>query len=181
MIRILVLEDSKDDYEMVAQSYEAAGLSVELSRVESEPFFREALEQGEWDLVLLDYALPRFNGVAALDLARKLRPEAPAVILSGVIEDDLAAETLKIGAADYVAKDHLERLVPVTERLLRITARRRDALRRFRSALADLKACVAELADADNTGFEADRVGRLEHVTANLESLATELVASSRG
>jgi DNA-binding NtrC family response regulator len=179
MIRILFLEDSKDDYEMVARSYEAAGLAVDLSRVESEPFFREALEQEDWDLVLLDYALPRFNGVAALDLAHKIRPEAPAVILSGVIEHDLAAETLKIGAADYVAKDNLERLVPVTQRLLRVNARRKDAMRRFRSTLAELRACATELAEGD-AHFAAQRLGRLEQAAANLESLATELVASSR-
>jgi DNA-binding NtrC family response regulator len=130
--------------------------------------------------VLLDYALPRFNGVAALDLARKIRPEAPAIILSGVIEHDLAAETLKIGAADYVAKDNLERLVPVTQRLLRVNARRQDAMRRFRSTLAELRACAAELAEGEGPHVAAKRLGRLEQVAADLESLATELVASSR-
>jgi CheY-like chemotaxis protein len=178
MIRILVLEDSKDDFEIVARTYEAAGLAVELRRVESQVFFRQALENEEWDLLLLDYALPRFDGIAALDLARKIKPEAPAVILSGVMEDDLAAQTLKFWAADHVAKDNLSRLVPVTERLLRVTAQRKEWIRRFRESIEDLRRCIAELEANDSDDFVTERVSRLRTVADNLESLATELVAT---
>lgn len=180
MIRILFLEDNKDDVEIVAQTYKSAGLLAEIERVESQPVYREALEQQDWDLLLLDYALPRFDGVAALDLARKIRPELPAVILSGVMAEDLATETLKIGAADYVLKDALERLVPVTERVLREAEHRKELMRQFRLALANLHGCIAEIRNNGRDSALTSSYVRLGDIAKDLEKLAVELVAWRR-
>lgn len=178
MIRILFLEDNRDDVEIVAETYKSAGLSVEVARVESQPMFRQALEQEDWDLLLLDYALPRFDGVSALELARRMRPELPAVILSGVVAEDLATETLKFGAADYVLKDRLDRLVPVTERVLRDAERRKELMRQFRLSLSKLHGCVAELHNAGLAAALAPRLGRLGDIAKEIETLALQLVAS---
>ena len=180
MIRILFLEDNRDDAEIVAQTYESAGLSVQIERVESQPLFRQALEKQEWDLLLLDYALPRFDGIAALDLARKIRPELPAVILSGVIAEDLATETLKVGAADYVLKDALERLVPVTERVLRDAEHRKELMRQFRLALANMHGCIAELRNNGRDTSLTHSYARLGEIAKDLETLAVQLVAWRR-
>jgi DNA-binding NtrC family response regulator len=178
VIRILFLEDSKDDAEIVAQTYKSAGISVHIERVESQPLFRQALEKHDWDLLLLDYALPRFDGIAALDLARKIRPELPAVILSGAIAEDLATETLKVGAADYILKDGLDRLIPVTERVLRDAERRKDLMRRLRSSLANLRGCVAELQGNGSGTALAIPLGRLGDIAREIETVAVQLVAS---
>jgi DNA-binding NtrC family response regulator len=180
MIHILFLEDNRDDVEIVAQTYQSAGLSVAIERVESQPLFRQALEKQEWDLLLLDYALPRFDGIAALDVARKIRPELPAVILSGVMAEDLATETLKIGAADYVLKDGLERLVPVTQRVLRDAERRKELMRQFRSSLTNLHGCVAELRNTGRDTPFAIPLARLGDIAQEIEALAAELVGSRR-
>jgi DNA-binding NtrC family response regulator len=180
VIHILLLEDNRDDAEIVAQTYRSAGLSVQIERVESQPLFRQALEKQEWDLLLLDYALPRFDGIAALDLARKIRPELPAVILSGAIAEDLATETLKVGAADYVLKDGLDRLVPVTERVLRDAQRSKELMRQLRSSLANLHGCVAELRNKRRGTELAIRLARLGDIARDIETLAMELVASRR-
>ena len=178
MIRVLFLEDNRDDVEIVAQTYKSAGLAVEVERVESQPMFRQALEHEDWDLLLLDYALPRFDGVSALELARRLRPELPAVILSGVMAEDLAAETLKIGAADYVLKDSLDRLGPVTARVLRDAERRKELMRQFRLSLSKLHGCVAELHNSGLAAALAPRLGRLGDIAKEIETLALQLVAS---
>jgi len=180
MIRILFLEDNRDDAEMVAQAYESAGLSVEIERVESQPLFRQALEQHEWDLLLLDYALPRFDGIAALDLARKIRPELPAIILSGVMAEDLATETLKVGASDYVLKDGLDRLVPVTERVLRDAEHRKEVMRKFRLALANLHGCIAELRNNCHDTTLAAPLARLGDIARDIETVAVQLVGLRR-
>lgn len=178
MIRILLLEENRDDVEIVAQTYKSAGFSVEIERVESQPMFRQALEQEDWDLLLLDYALPRFDGVAALELARKIRPEVPAVILSDVMAEDLATETLKVGAADYVLKDRLDRLVPVTERVLRDAERRKELMRQFRLSLSKLHGCVAELHNIGLGATLAPPLSRLGDIAKEIETLAVKLVAS---
>ena len=180
MIHILFLEDNRDDAEIVAQTYRSAGLTVELERVESQALFRQALEKQDWDLLLLDYALPRFDGIAALDLARKIRPELPAVILSGAIAEDLATETLKVGAADYVLKHALDRLVPVTQRVLRDSERRKELMRRLRTSLANLHGSVAELRNKSRGSELAIPLARLGDLASDIETLAMELVASRR-
>jgi CheY-like chemotaxis protein len=180
VIRILFLEDNRDDIEIVTQTYKSSGLSVDVERVESQPLFRQALEQQAWDLLLLDYALPRFDGIAALDLARKLRPELPAIILSGVMTEDLATETLKVGAADYVLKDGLQRLVPVTQRVLRDAERCKELMRQFRSSLANLHGCVAELRNNGRGSALAAPLARLGDIARDIETVAVQLVASRR-
>jgi DNA-binding NtrC family response regulator len=117
----------------------AAGLRVELERVESSPTFRAALARGGVDLVLAGYSLPRFDGMAALEIARELRPEVPVVLISGVIGEELAIETLKLGSTDYVLKQQLDRLVPVVLRALRESEGRRRTLLEVRAASREVR------------------------------------------
>ncbi len=124
-----------------------AGLRVELERVESRPTFRAALIRGAVDLVIADYSLPRFDGVAVLELVRELRPDLPVVLVSGVIDEELAIETLKLGATDYVLKQRLDRLVPVVLRALHESETRRRTLLTLREALREVRDCANALDD----------------------------------
>jgi DNA-binding NtrC family response regulator len=148
--RIVLVEDDVDDAELVRARLAEAGLRVDLERVESSPTFRAALTRGDVDLVLADYSLPRFDGMAVLELARELRPDLPVILMSGVIEENLAIETLKLGATDYVLKQRLDRLAPVVLRALRENEGRRRTLVEVREASREIRDCSTALeTDAD--------------------------------
>src|SRR5262245_42560605 len=80
--------------------------------------FLAALGDFHPDLILADYSLPSFDGIAALSIAREQCPAVPFVFVSGALGEELAIETLKQGATDYVLKQRLERLVPAVRRAL---------------------------------------------------------------
>ena len=150
-IRVLLVEDDVDDAELMKARFADAGLRVEMERVESSPTFRAALARGDTDVVLADYSLPRLDGVAVLELARELRPDIPVVLISGVISEDLALETLKLGATDYVLKQRLDRLVPVVLRVLRERQERHATLEELDDAISGVRESVAAL-DGDIDG-----------------------------
>ncbi|HEY9877111.1 MAG TPA: ATP-binding protein [Leptolyngbyaceae cyanobacterium] len=117
--RILLLEDVDFDREMIQATLSKSGLSSEVFCVETREAFLAALRQIPVDLVLADYSLPGFNGLAALEMSRALCPEVPFILVSGVLGEELAIESLKQGATDYVLKQRLDRLVLSVQRALR--------------------------------------------------------------
>ncbi len=119
MMRILLLEDSWADAELIGAALAKSKINCELVRVETRADFIEALKTETLDLILADYALPSFDGFSALELVRAICPEVPFIIISGILGEERAIETLKSGATDYVLKQRLERLVPAVERALR--------------------------------------------------------------
>ncbi|MBC8113464.1 MAG: response regulator [Candidatus Saccharimonas sp.] len=125
-LHILYLEDSHADATLVEATLAESGLDFELKCVETEAEFQAALQQGSLDVILSDYRLPSFDGMAALELARFQLPEVPFIFVSGGIGEERAIETLKAGATDYVLKDRLKRLVPSVERAVREAAERAE-------------------------------------------------------
>lgn len=119
MTSILHLEDNLLDHKLVAAQLAEAELDLRLTRVETESGFRKALREEPVDLILADYRLPQFDGLAALRLAQEVRPDVPVIIVSGAMGEMVAVDVLKAGATDYVLKEHLERLVPAVRRALR--------------------------------------------------------------
>ena len=124
--RILHLEDDPLDAELILHRLEADGLDCRIERAETEAAFLQALERGGVDLVLADFSLPGANGLEALRLARQVKPEVPFIIVSGVIGEEAAVDSLKSGATDYILKDRLSRLTPAVRRALEEAALRRD-------------------------------------------------------
>jgi EAL domain-containing protein (putative c-di-GMP-specific phosphodiesterase class I)/GGDEF domain-containing protein len=86
------------------------GLNPEIERVEDETSLHAALGAGSWDLVISDYALPGYGGMAALALVRAHDPDLPFILVSGVLVDERAASAMRAGANDYVLKGNLARL-----------------------------------------------------------------------
>ena len=134
MMRILLLEDSWSDAELIGTTLKKSINGCELVRVETRTDFIKALKTETLDLILADYALPSFDGFSALELARAICPEVPFIIISGILGEERAIETLKSGATDYVLKQRLERLVPAVERALR-EAEERKLLRQAETEL----------------------------------------------
>src|SRR6185369_9082135 len=96
--------------------------------------FGAALERGEVDLVLADFALPSFDGMSALAMVRERHPDLPFVFVSGKLGEEAAIESLKSGATDYVLKNRLSRLVPAVQRAL-TEAKERAKQRKTEQAL----------------------------------------------
>jgi len=119
ILRILHLEDDLNDAELVRTALEADGFGFEVARVETETDFMAALTEKEYDIILADYKLPSFDGLSALAAAREKTPGVPFIFVSGVMGEELAIETLKNGATDYVLKQRLSRLAPAVRRALK--------------------------------------------------------------
>ena len=125
-LRILNLEDDPKDTELIQAKLEEEGIACELVRVETEADFVSAVEQGGYDLLLVDYKLPGFDGMSALAISKEKCSDIPFVFVSGSIGEDVAIEALKNGATDYVLKDKLSRLAPAIRRALQDAALRRE-------------------------------------------------------
>src|SRR5262245_16205959 len=109
-IRILMVEDVAAEAELTSSRLLQAGLQCVLHRVETEKTMREALQEFAPDVILSDFSLPAFDGLAALDVARSVMPEIPFIFLSGTIGEERAILALQRGAVDYVLKANVTRL-----------------------------------------------------------------------
>ncbi len=117
-LRILIVEDVPEDAELVQRELRSAGLVFETARVEEEAGLLAALDTFRPDIVLADYSLPRFDGLAAVRLVSARCPEVPVVVVTGSINEEIAADCLRAGAVDYVIKEHLARLAPAVRAAL---------------------------------------------------------------
>lgn len=135
-LHILMLEDVVTDADLIQRELEREGFVFEVRRVTTQDGFQQALESFGPDLILVDYSLPEFDGMSALEIAQEERPHIPVVFVSGAIGEERAIETLKKGATDYVLKDQLSRLGPAVRRALR-EAEERQARREAEAALRE--------------------------------------------
>src|SRR5687767_10300257 len=94
-IRLLMIEDVREEAELASHQLRRAGIEHVLERVETEAQLRRALEIFDPSLILSDFSLPQFDGMAALRLAMELRPEIPFVFFSGTIGEERAIDALK--------------------------------------------------------------------------------------
>jgi len=138
-LRILVVEDSRRDLDLIVREFQLAGYSVQAERVETAEELTAALARASWDAVISDNALPSFDATGALSVLQSSHPEIPFVIFSGMIGEERAVGLMKAGASDYVSKRNLPRLIPVIERELRDAAERVER-RRIESQLGEMRA-----------------------------------------
>ncbi len=135
-LRILILEDLPGDAELMVRELRKSHLGFSSKRVETQEDFLQQLAGFVPDLILADYKLPRFDGVTALKLARKITPFTPVIIVTGSLNEEVAVDYMKAGAADYVLKESLTRLGPAVKGALQKKQiqeekrRAEDALRR---------------------------------------------------
>ena len=149
-LRLLIVEDSADDKELLLQSLRSQGYQVMSATVDTPVAMRAALERQEWDLITCDHSMPGFDAPAALAIAKELRPEVPFIIVSGEIDLNLAVALIRLGAQDYVQKSELIRLGPVIERELRdakLTHQRKLAEDRLHESQELFRAIVENVGD----------------------------------
>jgi two-component system sensor histidine kinase UhpB len=143
-LRVLLVEDSRDDADLILFALDESGFDIVSARVETEAGMREALQSAGWDVVISDFNLPRFDTRAALALLRETDADIPFIIVSGCIGEESAVALMKEGASDFVMKDKLARLAPAIERELRDAATRREH-RRAQEALRENEKLLREI------------------------------------
>jgi len=136
--RILLVEDVADDAELALLELRRAGLHADHRVVDKEKSFVDALREFAPDLILSDFSMPGFDGMAALALAREVCPDTPFIFVSGTIGEESAVRALRSGATDYVMKTNLARLPAAVERALR-EGRERAARRKAEEELETLR------------------------------------------
>ncbi len=135
-IRVLIVEDSEDDALLLLRELKKGGYEPKFRRVDTPEAMEKAIVSEPWDIVIADYAMPRFNGLAALKILQDKGPDIPFILTSGTVGEDTAVKAMKAGAHDYIMKDNLTRLVSAVERELKeaeVRRSRREAEDELRS------------------------------------------------
>jgi signal transduction histidine kinase len=148
-LSILLLEDDVLDAELTCASLGFEEGECSTTRVDNRIDFENAVKTHSFDVVLADYSLPSFDGISALKIAQTYCPDTPFIFVSGALGEELAIETLKQGATDYVLKHRLERLRPSVLRALR------EKEARFQKQRAETR--LRELADENARLYDEAR------------------------
>ena len=122
-MRILLLEDSATDAELIQHALRQLGFPFTLHHVDSRSAFVQQLKKAPPDVILSDFSLPSLDGYTALELAKERCPDIPFIFVTGTLGEEVAIETLKKGATDYVLKHRLSRLIPSVHRAMREATR----------------------------------------------------------
>jgi len=117
-IKILHLEDSLKDSELIHSLIESGGIGHDYFLADNEKDFINILETENIDIILSDYSLPGCNGNEAIKVAREKYSHIPFIFVSGTIGENAAINAMLNGATDYVLKNKLERLLPAIKRAL---------------------------------------------------------------
>ena len=144
-IRILVVEDSESDFDLLSLRLAHQGLHADLERVETEAEMRAALTGAAWELVISDHKLPRFSLSGALRVLKEHGPEIPLIVVSGAIGEEAAVDAMLGGADDFIMKGNLSRLAPAITRSIN-AAHTRRAQRLAEAALRERDSTLHSLA-----------------------------------
>ncbi|HKW29508.1 MAG TPA: response regulator [Verrucomicrobiae bacterium] len=145
-LSILCVEDVPTDVAMLNHALREGGMSFRSKRVDSQEAFLHELEHNPPDVILSDHGLPSFDGFMALAIAREKCPEVPFIFVTGKLGEQIAIETLRNGATDYVLKSNLTKLAPTIQRALR-KAEERTALNQELLRLQQSEACYRQLVE----------------------------------
>ncbi len=159
-LRCLIVEDAEDDVVPLLRQLRAGGYDVTWERVDTPEAMRAALGRQPWDVVISDYSMPRFSGLAALELLQASGLDLPFIVVSGTIGEDVAVAAMKAGAHDYLMKGKLARLAPAVQRELREAARRRER-KQAEAALRTSEEHLSNLFEKAPLGYQSlDADGR---------------------
>jgi len=170
-LRVLILEDSASDAELVVRELRRFGYDPLWTRVETEEEFRAHIAP-ELDIVLADYTLPQFDAPGALSILQELGLSIPFIIVTGTITEETAVTILKLGADDFLLKDRLARLGPAISNALQ-QRQLRDQRRRAQQSLVESEARYRRLATSMSAlVVELDRKGTILFVNEAVTPLA---------
>jgi signal transduction histidine kinase len=183
-VRILYLEDDRNDVELVCAKLEDEGLACSVIPVETQGDFVKALNDNGFDVILADYKLPSFDGLTALGIAREKAPDVPFIFVSGSMGEELAIDSLKRGATDYVLKQRLSRLGPAMRRALEEAQEHRERekaeeeVRKYQQHLEEMVKERTVQLEAANEQLEREIAERKE-AEKGLKRISEELKRSN--
>ena len=163
-IQILMLEDDPTHAELARRALEHAGVTFVITRVETRAEFERQLSETPPDIILSDYSLPTFDGLQALRIVQGTDPDIPFIFVTGTLGEEVAIETLKNGATDYILKQHLARLGASVRRALSEALERRErhaAEKKLLQSNEQLRALTAHLQQVREE--ECIRIARQVH------------------
>lgn len=117
-LRVLMIEDSQDDALLVIRELKKGGYNTLSERVETSSDMAKALKDKQWDVIICDYHLPKFNASSALFLLKEENLDIPLIVVTGAVGEEAAVECMHLGAKDYIMKSNLSRLCPAIAREL---------------------------------------------------------------
>jgi two-component system cell cycle sensor histidine kinase/response regulator CckA len=125
-LRVLIIEDSQSDTELLVRTLRRGGYEVDYRRVDSAPALAAALDAQEWDLAISDGPMAGFSGTAALSMIRGKGLDLPFLFVTGPRGEETSIHAMRMGAQDFLRKDDLARLLPAVERELQQAVIRRN-------------------------------------------------------
>ncbi|MCK4889443.1 MAG: PAS domain S-box protein, partial [Candidatus Aminicenantes bacterium] len=164
-------EDVPEDAELVERELHKEKISFVSYRTDNKQGFLKGLKKFKPDLILSDYALPRFNGLEALELVKEKAPEIPFIMVTGSINEETAVECMKKGSWDYVIKEHLSRLGYAVINALKLKAENdkkklgEEALQESEEKFRNFVETSADLV------FRLTKTGRIDYVSPRVEDL----------
>jgi diguanylate cyclase (GGDEF)-like protein/PAS domain S-box-containing protein len=176
-LKVLLVEDSEDDAELVLDELARGGFEPEAHRVDRLPELRQALAERQWDVVLSDFNIIDFTAAEALRAVHESRHDLPFLILSGAVQAEQAVSLLKLGAHDFLNKDALARLIPAIEREMR------ESAERTQRRLAEERVRILSLAIEQSpvSVVITDRDGRIDYANPKFEQVTGYSLAEARG
>lgn len=117
-LRLLLLEDSADDAELIQHVLKRAGLQFDADVVSDENEFLSALDNSNYDAVLADNALPQYSSLQALNLIKKRNPYTAFILVTGTVSEEFAVDIMQRGADDYILKSNLARLASAIKKAI---------------------------------------------------------------
>ncbi len=170
-LHILIIEDSEDDALLLLRELRRGGYDPISERVDSADAMKNALERTHWDLIISDYLMPHFSGLAALNTLTDSGHDIPFIIVSGNIGEDVAVNAMRAGAHDYISKGNLARLIPAVDREIRDAETRRER-KRTEVQLKESRQKLFETLETINEGFfTLDREWRFSYVNTEAARL----------
>jgi PAS domain S-box-containing protein len=159
-LRVLILEDTPDDADLLELELRRAGYDLTVECVCTAEAMSAALRRRQWDIIISDYAMPGFSGLAAIQVLQQSGLDIPFILVSGTVGEETAVAAMKAGASDYLVKGHLARLTPAIERELREADDRRQR-KNAQHALQESEARFRSLSASSPIGvFQTDDRGR---------------------
>jgi two-component system cell cycle sensor histidine kinase/response regulator CckA len=171
-LHILHLEDDPSDAALVQATLEAGGITCTTTCVQDHDDFVAALEHGGIDLILSDFKLPAFDGLSAAKIVRAKWPAIPLIFVSGTLGEEMAIDSLKNGATDYVLKERLARLVPAVHRAMKEVEERDERKRAEKMIWNERNFSEASLNSLPGIFYLYDQAGNFLRWNRNFERVS---------